>query len=249
MWVYKLSFDLFPHGQLQKVGVNLTGLKRIRIDWGESPILFSLVTSGKSLGNFWKTETTVWVISHFSPESFSGIYHTTLSMMMTWGIIWEHSCSSFPLLSALYIGGFLINFASQVFHNLEFNRSEPCTGAHPTKAFLILATDSVLICYLCFNWLWLECVYIIDGKCTNKHFVNTLPGAGLEPTPFELWVRVSTTPPSSHCLHLTYFIICVCSHKKVSSLIFDRVMGIWSCTIEKVDFEKNAFKVLKCPFS
>ena len=26
-------------------------------------------------------------------------------------------------------------------------------------------------------------------------------------------------------------------------------MGIWSCTFEKVDFEKNAFKVLKCPFS
>jgi len=24
-------------------------------------------------------------------------------------------------------------------------------------------------------------------------------------------------------------------------------MGIYSCTIEKVDFEENAFKVLKCP--
>jgi len=37
--------------------------------------------------------------------------------------------------------------------------------------------------------------------------------------------------------------------KQVSCFIIGRVMGIWSCTIEKVDFEKNAFKVLKCSFS
>jgi len=77
----------------------------------------------------------------------------------------------------------------------------------------------VLICHLCSNWLWLECIYIIDGKCAYLHFVNTLPGAGLETTTFGLWVRDSTTPPSSHIMFTT--------KNKNHNLFCESVRGNW----------------------